>query len=194
MNNEPDLLQLKTRDHEVKNPKYQTENYNHAIIWKSLKIDIEYYKKKCKSLNKKKVFIIITEILTGSASNISSSTMGLINPGAGIIISGSTALLTSIAVLITNEYISKKRYIKLRDWINAITLLFENFFKNLWLIKKIDEKEALELKKTYNQYLDKRKDIMKNTGFKVEDVFSDVISKDGFSQEQITKLNIFKPK
>ena len=30
---------------------------------------------------------------------------------------------------------------------------------------------------------------MKNTQFKVEDVLGDVISKDNFSQEQITKLN-----
>ena len=35
------------------------------------------------------------------ASTISSSTMGLINPSVGIIISSSRALLTSIAVLIT---------------------------------------------------------------------------------------------
>ena len=35
-----------------------------------------------KSLIKKKVTLIITEILVGSASTISSSTMGLINPGA----------------------------------------------------------------------------------------------------------------
>ena len=32
---------------------------------------------------------------------------------------------------------------------------------------------------------------MKNTNFKVADVFGDVISKDNFSQEQITKLIIF---
>ena len=30
---------------------------------------------------------------------------------------------------------------------------------------------------------------MKNTQFKVEDVFGDVVSKDIFTQEQITKLN-----
>ena len=63
--------------------------------------------KKYKSLNKKKVLLIITEILIGTGSTIGSSTMGLISPGAGIIISSSTALLTSIAILITNEYISK---------------------------------------------------------------------------------------
>ena len=35
---------------------------------------------------------------------------------------------------------------------------------------------------------------MKNTSFKVEDVFGDVISKDNFIQEQITKLNNFLAK
>ena len=35
---------------------------------------------------------------------------------------------------------------------------------------------------------------MKNTNFKVEDVFGDVISKDNFSQEQLTKLNNFLAK
>ena len=35
---------------------------------------------------------------------------------------------------------------------------------------------------------------MKNTSFKVEDVFRNVISKDNFSQEQITKLNNFLAK
>ena len=51
--------------------------------------------------------LIITEILIGSGSTISTSTLGLVNPGAGIIISSSTALLTSIAILVTNYYISK---------------------------------------------------------------------------------------
>ena len=35
---------------------------------------------------------------------------------------------------------------------------------------------------------------MKNTSFRVEDVFGDVLSKDNFSQEQITKLNNFLAK
>ena len=119
--------------------------------------------------------------------------MGLINPGAGNIISSSTALLTSIAILITNEYISKLniRYTKLRDWINVITLLYEKILKPSMVDKKIDQKEAEELKKIYNHYIDKRKEIMKNTQFRVEDIFGDVISKDNFSQEQITKLNSF---
>ena len=119
--------------------------------------------------------------------------MGLINPGAGIIISSSTALLTSIAILITNEYISKLkiRYTKFRDWIKVITLLYEKTLKQSMVDKKIDEKEAQESKKIYNQYLDKTSEIMKNTHFKVEDIFGDVISKDNFSQEQITKLNNF---
>ena len=35
---------------------------------------------------------------------------------------------------------------------------------------------------------------MKNTSFRVEDVFGDVLSKDNFSQEKITKLNMFLAK
>ena len=58
----------------------------------------------------------------------------------------------------------------------------------------IDENEALELKKIYNHYPDKLKEIMKNTEFKVEDIFGDIINKDTISHEQITKLNIFLAK
>ena len=66
--------------------------------------------------------------------------------------------------------------------------------KSSTIDKKIDKKEADELKKIYNHYLDKRKENMKNTQFKVEDVFGDVISKDNFSQEQITKPKNFLAK
>ena len=196
LKNEPELLKIKTQGDENKNSKYQTERHDHENIIKSLKIDNEYYKKKYKSLNKKKVLLIITEILIGSGSAKGSSAMSLINPGAGIIISSSTALLTSIAILITNEYISKLkiRYTKLRDWINVITLLYEETLKQSMVDKKIDEKEAEQLKQIYNHYFDKRKEIMKSTQFKVEDVFTDVISKDTISTEQITKLNNFLAK
>ena len=140
--------------------------------------------------------LIITEILVGAGSAVGSSTMSMINPGASIIISSSTALLTSIAILITNEYISKLkiRYTKLGDWINVITLLYEKTLKESMIDRKIDQKEAEQLKQIYNHYVDKRSEIMKNTSFKVEDVFGDVISKDNFSQEQITKLNNFLAK
>ena len=88
--------------------------------------------------------------------------------------------MTSIAILITNEYISKLkiRYTKLRVWISVITLLCEKTLKSSMVDKKSDEKEAQELKKIYNHYIDKRSEFMKNTAFKVKDVFGDVISKD----------------
>ena len=196
LKNEPELLKIKTRDDEIKNLKYQTEKHDHENILKSLKVDNEYYKKKYKSLNKKKVLLIITEILIGSGSAISTSTMSLINPSIGIVLTSSTALLTSLAILITNEYISKLkfRYTKLRDWINFITILYERTLNQSMIDKKIDEKEAQELKKIYNHYIDKRKEIMDSTNFKVEDIFSDVISKDSISPEQITKLNNFLEK
>ena len=167
LNKEPELLKIKTRYDEIKNKKFETEKLDHEIILKSLKFDNEYFKKKYKSLNKKKVLLIITEILVGSASAVGSSMMGSINPGAGIFISSSTAVLTSIAILITNEYISKLkiRSTKLRDWINVITLLYEKTLKQSMFDKKIVEKEAQELKKTYNPCIDKRSEIMKNTQF-----------------------------
>ena len=81
-----ELLKIKTRDDEIKNLNYQTEKHDSEIILKSPKIDNECYKEKYKSLNKKKVLLIITEILVGSGSAIGTSAMGLINLGAGIFI------------------------------------------------------------------------------------------------------------
>ena len=185
LKNEPELLKIKTRDDGIKNLKYQTEKHDHENILKSLKVDNEYYKKKYKSLNKKKVLLIITEILVGSGSAISTSTMGLINPSIGIVLTSSTALLTSLAILITNEDISKLklRYTKLRDWIKFITILYEKTLNQSMIDKKIDKKEAQELKKIHNHYVDKRKDIMDSTKFKIKDIFGDVISKDSISPE-----------
>ena len=193
LKNDIELLKIKTKDDQLKDLQYKTEKHDFENILKSLKSDNEYYKKKYKSLNQKKLLLIITEILVGSGSPIGSSAMSMINPGAGIIISSSTALLTSIAILITNEYISrlKIRYTKLRDWINVITLLYEKTLKESMIDRKIDQKEAEQLKQIYNHYVDKRSEIMKNTSFKVEDVFNDIIHKDTISPEQITKLNNF---
>ena len=100
--------------------------------------------------------MIITEILVGAGSAIGSSSMALINPGAGFVISSTTALLTSIAILITNEYISesKIRYTKLRDWINVTTLIYEKTLKESMIVKKINEKESEQLRQIYNHYID----------------------------------------
>ena len=88
-------------------------------------------------MNKKKVLLNITEILVGSDSAIGTSAMSLVNPGAGIFISSSTALLTSIAIFITNEYINilKIRYTKLLDWIIVITILYEKTLKQSMIDK-----------------------------------------------------------
>ena len=93
LNIEPEILKIKTREDEIKNLKYQTEKHDHENVLKSPKIDNEYYKKKC--LNKKKVLLFITEILTGSGPAISTSTMSLLNPSIGIVLTSSIALLPS---------------------------------------------------------------------------------------------------
>ena len=102
-NEDPSLIKITTKDDEIKQLKYKTEKHEHENIFKSLKIDNEYYKKIYKSLNEQK-FINCHWI--GSASTIGSSTLAILNPSAcniDNIVSGSTALLTSIAILITNE-------------------------------------------------------------------------------------------
>ena len=105
--NDPELLELKAKGDEIKDLKYKTEKHDHENILKTLKSDNEFHRKKYKSLNKNKVLLIITEILLDSGSAISTSAMSLINPSVGIVLTNSTALLTSIATLITNAFISK---------------------------------------------------------------------------------------
>ena len=129
-----ELLKIKTKDDQLKELQYKTEKHDHENILKSLKSDNESYKMKYKSLNKKKVLLIITEILVGSGSAIGTPTISLINLSIGIVLTSSTALLTSIAILITNEYISKLkiRYTKLRDWIFVITLLYDKDIERIY--------------------------------------------------------------
>ena len=199
LSNETELLKIKTKDDQLKELQYKTEKHDFENILKSLRNDNESYKKKYKSLNKKKILLIVTEILIGSGPAVSTSTMSLMNPSIGIVLTSSTALLTSHAILITNEYNSnigklKLCYTKLRDWINFITIRYEKTLDQSMIDKKIDEKESAELKKIYKHYLDERKQFMDSTKFKVEDIFGDVISKDSISPEQITKLNSFLAK
>ena len=92
INNEPELLKLKTKDDQLKELQYRTERHDLENILKSLKVDNEKYKKIHKSLNKRKILLIITKILVGTGSAVGSSTMGLINRSVGIVISSSTAL------------------------------------------------------------------------------------------------------
>ena len=93
INNEPELLKIKTRDEKIKTLNIKRTNTIIKTKLKSPKIDNECYKKKYNSLNKKKILLIITEILIGSRSAIGSSTMGLFNPGAGINNSSGTAFV-----------------------------------------------------------------------------------------------------
>ena len=77
----------------------------------------------------------------------------------GFICASSILFLSNISTLITNNYFSKLqiRYFTLGDWIVRITLLYKQALKQSMVDKEINEKEALELKKIYNHYLDKRK-------------------------------------
>ena len=54
-----------------------------------------------------------------------------------------------------------------------------------------DKKVANGWKMIYNHSLDKRTAIMKNTQFKIEDVFGGILGRESISPEQITELNTF---
>ena len=60
--------------------------------------------------------------------------------------------------------------------------------------KTIDDKNANDLKRNHNHYLDKGPDFLKNTQIKVDDVFGDTLDKDSTSPDQINKLSIFLTK
>ena len=91
-------------------------------------------------------------------------------------------------------YKSKLRHTKLGDWVNFILVLLEKTLKNLMIGEKIDQKETDELKEIFNDYIDKRFDIMKNTQFRVEDTFVDIIGKNNINQEQLVRLSNFLAK
>ena len=152
LKNDPELLKIKTKNVKIKDLNNKTEKHDHENFLKLVKIDNEYYQQKSQSLNKKKVWYFFTEILLGSGSALTTSTMSIINPSIGIVLTSSTVLLTSIAILITKEYISEIKfcYTKQKARINVITLLCEKTLKTSMVDKEIIGKEAEELKKNYN--------------------------------------------
>ena len=68
------MLKITTQGDEIKELKNKTEERDHQKILKSLKKQNDRYKIKYESLSKMRVFLFITEILTGSASTLSSRT------------------------------------------------------------------------------------------------------------------------
>ena len=63
----PSLLKVKPKDDEVKDLKYKAEKHEFENILKSLEIDNDYYEKKYKSINKKKIYTSKLEILAGAS-------------------------------------------------------------------------------------------------------------------------------
>ena len=56
LNNEPELIEIKTKDVEIKDLKYRTEKHDYENILKSLKIDSECYKKIYKFQQKETIY------------------------------------------------------------------------------------------------------------------------------------------
>ena len=72
-----------------------------------------------------------SEIIGELSSNTISSTLSTVSRSFGIRIASSSALTTSIAVLVSNGTLSKIkiRYAKLGGWINLISLPYEKTLK-----------------------------------------------------------------
>ena len=166
----PSLLKVKTKEDEIKDLKFKAEKHDYENILKSREID--YYKNK--SVNKKKIYISILEILAGASGVVVGSTLTATGVGTqiGLPIAGVSSFVISVAVLFTNEYFSRlnSRYQKLIDHIKMIKLLHKKILKKSLVDKKVDEKESEELKSIYNHYITKRNEIMENTKLTVEDI------------------------
>ena len=147
---DPELLKIKTKGEQLKELQYKTEKHDYENILKSLKIDGEYYKKKYKSLNEKKVFMIVSQILFSTAGLTVGSGLTLSwLARVGLFCASSISFLTSVSILNTNKYICKlkKLYTGLGDWIIVITLLYEKTVEQSMIDKEIDKKESLEIRK-----------------------------------------------
>ena len=63
LENDRESLKIETREDGIEGLRYKSEKYDYGKNLKSPKIRNESYEKKYKSLNKKKVLLIIIEIL-----------------------------------------------------------------------------------------------------------------------------------
>ena len=193
--NEVSILKVKTKDDKIEDLKYKAEKHDYENILKSLEFDSDYYKKKYKSVNKKKIYISVLKILAGASGVVVGSSLTATGVGTqvGAPIAGASSFVISVAVLFTNEFFSKlkSRYQKLGDHIKMIKFLFEKTLKKSPVDKKIDQKEREELKSIYNHYITKRNEIMENTKFTVEDNFGKLDLSEDITAEQIQTLSAF---
>ena len=170
----------------------KADRYHHEGISASPKIDNACHRRKYKN-EQKKVFLEFSENLFASSCTIVSSNLSVFNPTFVNPIASKSALITSTATWITNEYIFKLkiRYTTLGDWINVSSLLYRRTSKQPMIDKKSDAKGAQKKKNIDIIYLEKRAHMMKKDQFKVKDVFGDILGKESFSPQQITKIQNF---
>ena len=86
INSDPEFLKTKTKDDQLRELQYKTQKHDHEKNLKSLKSHNDYYKKKYESPIKKKVLLNISEVLIGSASTKTSSTLSTLNASIEVVI------------------------------------------------------------------------------------------------------------
>ena len=89
--------------------------------------------------------MFITETLNGSGLATTTSTLSILKLSSGVILTSSTALITSTGILMRNKYMTKLkiRCTKLRDCVIVITLLYDKTLKQSIVDKKTDEKKNI---------------------------------------------------
>ena len=211
LKNEPELIEIKTKDYEIKKLNDQMDEINRqkvfdkqynqfAVILDELKKEKDRYKKKANKNQKQQIFNKIVGILSGistlTGSVLTSTVLASI---AGIPIASASFILT-ISCILLNAYLDniKMRNRKIQDFINLTILLYEKTMKKALTDNVINEQESIELKDIYQHYLNKKDDSKRSTQFDVNIVFKDslgdIMQKEGLSKDLINKLNDFLTK
>ena len=106
-NEDPTFLKKQAETMKLKSWDMKQKSPIMKINWRGLNLITIITKGSLRIWIKRKFFLFIADFLIESAPTVSSSTIKLLDPSAGALISSSTALLSSIAILITNEHILK---------------------------------------------------------------------------------------
>ena len=87
--------------------KNKTGKPHNETFLKSLKIHKDFHKNKLSKKNEKKIYITILETLTGVCGLAVATSLSITRTGSSVSvpIAGGTSFLSSVATLITNEYL-----------------------------------------------------------------------------------------
>ena len=158
LNNELELLKIRTNDYELKNIKEKMNGIEHqkkfdflynqfAINLDELKKDKIRYKKKASKNQKHQIFNKIVGTLSGVSTLTGAiSTSTVLASIAGIAMSSASFILTIASIM--NAYLNsvKNRNVKIKDYVNITILLYAKTMKKALQDNIINQQEQKKLK------------------------------------------------